>query len=255
MRGLKGRVTAVTGGASGIGKATVKRLVEEGSIVAILDKNATGAKAYAAELTGQGYSAIGIGVDVAVESEVEAAFRMVGERYGSLGALVACAGIFLPDQDSRVDTLEQRVWNHIIDVNLTGMFLTCKHAIPALRSSGRGGSIICVGSPTGLYGLAPQTSAYSSSKGGIAGMARAMAVGHAPEKIRVNVVLPGVVLTAIADPEQLKPFLKMLPMQRAAEPDEIASVIAFLASDDSSFMTGSLVYCDGGVTAGSPILD
>jgi len=86
-------------------------------------------------------------------------------------------------------------------------------------------------------------------------MARAMAVGYASEKIRVNVVLPGVVLMAIADPEKLKPYLKMLPMQRAAEPEEIASVIAFLASDDSSFMTGSLVYCDGGVTADSPIPD
>jgi NAD(P)-dependent dehydrogenase (short-subunit alcohol dehydrogenase family) len=254
MRGLKGLVTAVTGAASGIGKATARRLVEEGSTVAILDKNSVGAKAYASELTGLGYSAIGVGVYVSVESEVEAAFRVVTERCGSLGALVACAGIFLPDQDSRVDTLEQHVWDHIIDVNLAGMYLTCKYAIPAMRKSGRGGSIVCVGSPTGLYGLAPQTSAYSSSKGGIAGMAT-MAVGYAPERIRVNVVLPGVVLTAIANHEQLKPYLKMLPMQRAAEPEEIASVIAFLASDDSSFMTGSLVYCDGGVTAGSPILE
>ncbi len=224
-------------------------------MVAILDKNSVGAESYAAELTSLGFSAIGVGIDVSVESEVAAAFKTVIERCGQLGALVACAGIFLPNQDSRVDTLERRVWDHIHEVNLTGMYLTCKHAIPVMRKSGRGGSIICVGSPTGIYGLAPQTSAYSSSKGGIAGMARAMAVGYAPENIRVNVVLPGVVLTAIANHEQLKPFLKMLPMQRAAEPEEIASVIAFLASDDSSFMTGSLVYCDGGVTAGSPVLD
>jgi NAD(P)-dependent dehydrogenase (short-subunit alcohol dehydrogenase family) len=209
------------------------------------------ARKVAKELANKNAEVIAVEVDVGDEARVEAAFKRVVKQFGRLDRLVAGAGIFLPDRDARVDALDKEVWDAIIGVNLTGMFLTCKHGIGAIRKTAKTGAVVCISSPTGTYGLSPETSAYASSKGGIVGMVRTMAVGYAPD-IRINVIMPGVVLSPIADPEQLKPFLKVIPLQRAARADEIASVIAFLASDESSFMTGSVVYSDGGVTAGAP---
>jgi len=255
MRGLKGKIIAITGGASGIGNATVKRLAEEGARLAILDLNGDGAKAEAEAIRASGGDAIGIGCDVSKQDQVIAAFEIIDTTYGRLDVLVACAGINMPDDDGKIDEFSLETWQKMMDINFTGMMMCCHNAVPLIRKTGKGGAIVCVGSPTGVYGLAPHHTAYSSSKAGIAGMSRAMAVGYGKENIRVNTVMPGVVFSGIASPEVLRPFLNMVPMRRAAQADEVAASIAFLASDDASFTTGSFLYCDGGVSAGSPILE
>jgi NAD(P)-dependent dehydrogenase (short-subunit alcohol dehydrogenase family) len=133
-------------------------------------------------------------------------------------------------------------------------YLVCKYGIGAIQSTAGAGAVVCIGSPTGAYGIAPQTAAYSASKAGIVGIARLMAIEFARHNIRVNVVLPGTTRTSIVkDLALFDQFADQIPLGRIARPEEIASVIAFLASDDASYVTGSLVYADGGMTAGTVV--
>jgi NAD(P)-dependent dehydrogenase (short-subunit alcohol dehydrogenase family) len=254
MRGLKGKIAAVTGAASGIGEAAARRLAEEGCKVAILDRNSEGAAAVAQSITGSGATAIAITCDVGDEASVEGAFRKVVESFGRLDILVSNAAVFSAERDGKIDTLDQSVWDEIVRVNLTGMYLACKHGVRMIKATAKTGAVVCTGSPTGMFGVTPASSAYSSSKGGIFGMARVMAVDYAPDGIRVNVVIPGFTLTPIvaelvADPKVLEWNVKNIPMKRGAQPAEIAAAIAFVASDDASYMTGSFMFVDGGLTA------
>ncbi len=254
MRGLKGKIAAVTGAGSGIGRAAALRLGEEGCLLAILDVNAASAEATAADIRTAGGQAIAITVDVSKEAEVEAAFGKVLEAYRRLDILVSNAGIFSATRDGKVHQLEQPVWDEIVGVNLTGMFLACKHGVEAIRATAKQGAVVITGSPTGILGVTPASIAYSSSKGGVHGMARVMAVDYAPEGIRVNVVVPGFTLSPIvaelvADPAVLEPLVRSIPLKRGAQPEELSGAIAFLASDDASYMTGSLMFVDGGLTA------
>ena len=254
MRGLKGKIAAVTGAGSGIGRAAALRLGEEGCRLALLDRNAASAEATAADIRQAGGEAIAITVDVAKEAEVEAAFAKVLGIYGRLDVLVSNAGIFSAARDGKVHGLEQPVWDEIVGVNLTGMYLACKHGVAAIRATAKQGAVVMTGSPTGMFGVTPASIAYSSSKGGVHGMARVMAVDYAPEGIRVNVVVPGFTLSPIvaelvADPAVLEPLVRSIPMKRGAQPEELSGAIAFLASDDASYMTGSLMIVDGGMTA------
>lgn len=254
MRGLKGKIAAVTGAGSGIGQAAAERLGEEGCKVAVLDWNIDGARKTIEHITKAGGEAIAIKVDVANEAEVEAAFKEIVAKYGRLDILVSNAGIFSGERDSKVDSLRKEVWDEIVGVNLTGMYLSCKHGVAAIKKTAGKGAVVLTGSPTGMSGCTPANIAYGSSKGGVHGLSRVMAVDHAPEGIRVNVVVPGFTLTPIvrelvADPRVYEWQIQNIPLRRGAEPNEIAGAVAFLASDDASYMTGSFMFVDGGLTA------
>jgi NAD(P)-dependent dehydrogenase (short-subunit alcohol dehydrogenase family) len=253
MRGLKGKIAAVTGAGSGIGRGGALRLAEEGCKVAVIDWNGPSAEKTAADIKAAGGEAIAIKADVSKENEISAAFRKVVDTYKRLDILVSNAGIFSATRDGQVHALDKEVWDEIVGVNLTGMYLACKYGVQAIRDTAKKGAVVITGSPTGMFGVTPASIAYSSSKGGVHGMARVMAVDFAPD-IRVNVVVPGFTLSPIvaelvADPAVLEPLVRSIPLKRGAQPEELAGAIAFLASDEASYMTGSIMMVDGGLTA------
>ena len=254
MRGLKGKVAAVTGAGSGIGQAAAMRLAEEGCKVAVIDWKPDAAADTLARIEAAGGTGVALSADVGNEAEVEAAFGQVIGAFGRLDILVANAGVFYAARDGKVDGLSKAVWDEIVGSNLTGMYLSCKHGVAAIRATARRGAVVITGSPTGMLGVTPASTAYSSSKAGVHGLSRVMAVDYAQDGIRVNVVVPGFTLAPlvrelVADPAVYEWNVKNIPMRRGAEPEEIAGAVAFLASDDASYMTGSFVVVDGGLTA------
>jgi NAD(P)-dependent dehydrogenase (short-subunit alcohol dehydrogenase family) len=254
MRGLKGKVAAVTGAGSGIGQAAAMRLAEEGCKVAVIDWKRAAAEATCARIGEAGGTAMAVTADVGSEDDVAAAFKAVVEGFGRLDILVSNAGVFSAERDGKVDTLPKAVWDEMVSSNLTGMYLACKHGIAAIKATAGGGAVVITGSPTAMLGVTPASIAYSSSKGGVHALARVMSVDYAQEGIRVNVVIPGFTLSPlvrelVADPKVYEWNVKNIPMRRGAEPDEIAGAVAFLASDDASYMTGSFITVDGGLTA------
>ncbi len=254
MRGLGGKIAAVTGAGSGIGQAAAMRLAEEGCRVAVLDWNGDSAEKTADAIWKAGGDVLPLKVDVSQEAEVKGAFDAIVRHFGRLDILVSNAGIFSGARDNKVDGLDKAVWDEIVGVNLTGMYLSCKHGVAAIKATAGKGAVVLTGSPTGMSGCTPANIAYGSSKGGVHGLSRVMAVDHAPEGIRVNVVVPGFTLTPIvrelvADPKVYEWQVQNIPLKRGAEPTEIAGAVAFLASDDASYMTGSFMFVDGGLTA------
>lgn len=246
---LAGKRALVTGAASGIGRATSIRFATEGALVACLDVHEAGAQATAAEI---GPAALPYRCDVRRETDVEAAVHAAVERFGGLDVVVANAGIEHP-RDARVDSLELEVWEETIRTNLTGVFLTCKHGVQALFAAG-GGSLICTASGTSLYGLAPGQDAYSASKAGVLGLARVLAHDLARHGVRVNAVVPGFTLTGMADKVVanagwLERAVAGIPLGRPGTPEEVASMMVFLASDESSYAVGGIFVVDGGKTA------
>lgn len=247
---LRGKRALVTGAASGIGLATARRLVAEGATVGVLDRDEQLAAAAAAH---SGGAVQPLAADITDEDQVAAAVRAFTDATGGLDIAVANAGIQLFGEDRRAHELDLSVWQRTVDVNLTGTFLTCKHALAAMRVSG-GGSLVITGSPTGLYGVAPGFSAYSASKAGTHGLMRVLAVDYAADGIRVNAVIPGttdtpLVSSHLADPAVVDGIARTLPLGRPGTGEEVAAVIAFLASDDASYATGGFYAVDGGMTA------
>lgn len=254
MRGLKGKVAVVTGAGSGIGRAIAERLCEEGCRVAALDWNQENVEEAAAGMVDAGGEAMTLHVDISDETAVEAAYKAIVARFGQVDIVCSNAGIFSAERDGKVDDLPKSVWDEVVGVNLTGMYLACKHGVAAIKATAGKGAVVLTGSPTGILGCTPASTAYSSSKAGVHGLSRVMAVDYAQEGIRVNVVIPGFTLSPlvrelVADPEVYEWNVKNIPMRRGAEPDEIAGAVAFLASDDASYMTGSFITVDGGLTA------
>lgn len=251
---LEGKRALVTGAASGIGRATALRFAVEGARVALIDTNAEGLAEVAAEIgSAERDRVAALVADVTDAAAVEHAIGAAVDAFGGLDVIVANAAINFPDQAARVHELELEVWRRTIEVNLTGVFLTCKYALRALLRSG-GGSVVCTGSPTGLRGSSPQHGAYSASKAGVMALTRVMAAEYADDGIRVNSIVPGFTETpfvkrALANPEVREAIVGQIPLRRPAAPDEIASMIVFLASDESSYATGSLFIVDGGATA------
>ncbi|WP_213454532.1 3-oxoacyl-ACP reductase [Rhizomonospora bruguierae] len=244
---LDGRVAVVTGAGSGIGLASARRLASEGARVVCVDVNPRGGKELADELGGEF-----VACDVADEAQVRDLFDGVAERHGRIDIAVNNAGISPPDDDSILVTgLE--AWERVLRVNTTSVYLCCKYVIPHMRRQGRG-SIINTASFVALMGAATSQIAYTASKGGVLAMTRELGVQFAREGIRVNALCPGPVATPLLlelfakDPERAARRLVHVPMGRFAEPGEIAAAVAFLASDDASFMTAAEFVVDGGIT-------
>jgi NAD(P)-dependent dehydrogenase (short-subunit alcohol dehydrogenase family) len=247
MQRLQDRVAVVTGGASGIGLATARRLAQEGAKVVIADLDETTGKDVAEEVGG-----LFVRTDVTSEDDVRGMYSFAHQAYGSVDIAFNNAGISPPDDDSILSTgLE--AWRRVQEVNLTSVYLCCKYVIPYMRSQGRG-SIINTASFVAVMGAATSQISYTASKGGVLAMSRELGVQFAREGIRVNALCPGPVDTPLLqelfakDPERAARRLVHIPMGRFAEASEIAAAVAFLASDDSSFITASEFLVDGGIS-------
>ena len=244
---LKNKVALITGAGSGIGLATTKCFVAEGARVILSDiKKAPKEKPYGRKIFF--YQA-----DVSKVQEVETLFRIAIHRFGRLDILVNNTGIVLAKKIPET-TIEE--WDHLMDVNLKSVFLCSKAAIPIMKRQ-RTGVIVNVASELGLVG-GSEMAAYCASKGGVVQLTRAMAIDHASDHIRVNCVCPGPIetpllekiITAAKNPKKEKAhIIESIPLGRIGKPEEIAGVILFLASDESSFMTGAAVAVDGGWSA------
>jgi NAD(P)-dependent dehydrogenase (short-subunit alcohol dehydrogenase family) len=242
----------VTGAASGIGRATARRFAQEGAHLLLFDRNDEGLES-TAQLIGDADVVTRVG-SVAVEADVAAAVEHATNSFGGLDAVIGVAGIELyAEGDTNVHELDLAVWQRTLDTNLTGMFLTLKHGIRALLASG-GGTVVVTGSPTGLFGFAAGETAYSASKAGCHGLARVCAAEYAKDGIRINVVVPGFIDTPINHPflddhEAVAEVLRGIPLGRPGQPEEVAAMMAWLASDDASYATGGFYMVDGGQTS------
>lgn len=246
---LAGKSALVTGAASGIGRAIADRFLAEGARVAYADRDLEAARAAAA-----GEGALAVGVDIADEASVEAAFAALAEQGLVPDVVVANAGVQLFGQDARTAEVPLEAWRRTLDVNLTGTFLTVKHAVRARLAAGGGGSIICTGSPTGLNGEGADFAAYASSKGGVHSLVRATAQGYAADGIRVNTIVPGytetsLVTTISEDPDARAAIVGRVPLGRPGAPEDVTGIAVYLASDESAYATGAIFRVDGGMTS------
>ena len=247
MERLADRVAIVTGGGSGIGLATVRRLASEGARVVVADVDSDAGKAAADEVDGTF-----VRTDVTDEAEVAAMVAAAVDTYGRLDIAFNNAGISPPDDDS-ILTTGLDAWRRVQDVNLTSVYLCCKAQIPVMQRQGKG-SIINTASFVARMGAATSQISYTASKGGVLAMSRELGVQFAREGIRVNAISPGPVDTPLlrelfaSDPERAARRMVHIPMGRFADATEIAAAVAFLASDDSSFITASEFLVDGGIS-------
>ncbi|GLU46144.1 3-oxoacyl-ACP reductase [Nocardiopsis ansamitocini] len=247
MQRFEGRVAVITGAGSGIGRATALRLAAEGATIVAVDLD-TSAGERIAEETGGSF----IAADVTDEAAVEAVYARTVEAYGSVDVAFNNAGISPPEDDS-ILTTGIDAWRRVQEVNLTSVYLCCKYALPHMREQGRG-AIVNTASFVATMGAATSQISYTASKGGVLALSRELGVQFAREGIRVNALSPGPVNTPLlkelfaADPERAARRLVHVPFGRFAEPEEIAAAVAFLASDDASFITASNFLVDGGIS-------
>lgn len=240
-------MAVITGAGSGIGLATARRFAAEGAKVVCVDLDATSGKAVADEVGG-----LFIQADVTDEDAVREMYETAVAEYGSVDIAFNNAGISPPEDDS-ILTTGLEAWRRVQEVNLTSVYLCCKYAIPHMQRKGKG-SIINTASFVAVMGAATSQISYSASKGGVLAMSRELGVQFAREGIRVNALCPGPVNTPLLqelfakDPERAARRLVHIPLGRFAEPSEIAAAVAFLASDDSSFMTANTFLVDGGIS-------
>ena len=245
-------VALITGGGSGIGKASSLLFAKEGAKVVVVDLKKDTAEATADEIRKAGGDARAFAADVSKAKDAQGMVRFAEKIYGKLNVVFNNAGVFHPNDDSVTNTTEE-IWDLVINVNLKGVFLGCKYAIPALQRAG-GGSIINTASFVAILGAAAPQIAYTASKGGVLSMTREIAVEFARQKIRVNALCPGPVETPLlaellSDPARRQRRLVHIPPGRFAKAEEIASAALFLASDESSYVNGSTFLVDGGITA------
>ncbi|MCC7022396.1 MAG: SDR family oxidoreductase [Thermomicrobiales bacterium] len=250
MGRLDGKIAVITGAASGIGQGAARAFAREGATVGLIDRNAEALAATAGEI---GDAALPLVTDVTDEASIAAAFDEVRRRHGRLDVLYTCAAVQLIGEDAPVHELDIDVWQRTHDVNLRGVFLTCKHGVRLMMESGEGGSIINTGSPTGLTMSGAGWHAYSSSKAGVMALTRIMAADYAPYGIRVNGIVPGTIATTLTkplidDPETYAKLVAGHPIGRVGTPEDMVGIALFLASDESKFATGSHFFVDGGLS-------
>ena len=249
---VKDKVALVTGAGAGIGKASALLLAREGATVGVADFDAAAAEETTAIIRKAGGEAISVGGDVSVEPDCAGMVEAVLARWGRLDILCNIAGVVL---GGILDKTTDREWNASMDVNLRSIYLCSKHAIPLMKSSG-GGSIVNMASVAGLMGV-KNRAAYSASKGGVIALTKSMAIDYVEDGIRVNSICPGTVdspslqkrLDALPDPVAARrDFTDRQPMKRFGRPEEIAYAVLFLCSDESSFITGTEIIVDGGMS-------
>jgi NAD(P)-dependent dehydrogenase (short-subunit alcohol dehydrogenase family) len=247
MQRLQDRVVVVTGAGSGIGLASVRRLAAEGANVVAVDIDEVAGKTAAAEAGGTFIAA-----NVADEDQVRELFDSVAQQFGRIDVAFNNAGVSPPEDDS-ILTTGIDTWRRVQEINLTSVYLCCKYVLPHMQRQGKG-SIINTASFVAILGAATSQVSYTASKGGVLAMSRELGVQFAREGIRVNALCPGPINTPLlqslyaADPERAARRLVHVPMGRFGEPEEIAAAVAFLASDDSSFITAAQFLVDGGIT-------
>ena len=252
MARLQGKVAVITGAGSGIGRVAASLFAAEGAQVVVADVMGDHAEAAVADIEGAGGTATAVTVDVSDEAQVGAMIDRAVSAYGGVHVLFNNAGIFPADDGGILDTPPD-TWEKVMEVNLKGVWLGCRAAVPAMLDSG-GGSIINVASFVALVGAATAQMAYTASKGGVLAMTRELAVEYARKGIRANSICPGPIETPLlaellSDPARRHRRLVHIPMGRFGRPEEIAKAALFLASDDASFVTGSALVVDGGITA------
>ena len=244
---LVGRVAVVTGGASGIGLATIRRLASEGAKVVVADVDPAAGQEAAAEVDG-----IFVRTDVSNADDVTNLYQVAHDSFGRIDVAFNNAGISPPEDDS-ILTTDIDAWRRVQEVNLTSVYLCCQKVIPYMQAQGKG-SIINTASFVAVLGSATSQISYTASKGGVLAMTRELGVQFAREGIRVNALCPGPVNTPLLkelfakDPERAARRLVHVPLGRFGEPEEMAAAVAFLACDDSSFMTASSFLVDGGIS-------
>ncbi|MGC5039835.1 SDR family NAD(P)-dependent oxidoreductase [Streptomyces sp. DT190] len=246
-RRFEGYGVLVTGGARGIGAATARRLAREGARVLVADQDPAAATHTARTLNEEGLLAEGIACDVAGQEAVEAAVAHAVDAFGALDVLVNCAAHCSPDAPRFEDEPDES-WARDLDVTLTGAYRCCRAALPHLAASGRG-AIVSIGSVNGLQDFGNH--AYSAAKAGLGSLTRTLA-GHAAARgVRVNLVAPGTVRTSAWEgrDEDLRAVRGLYPLGRVGEPEDIAAAVAFLASSDAAWITGTTLVVDGGLTA------
>ncbi|MGB0932317.1 MAG: glucose 1-dehydrogenase [Chitinophagales bacterium] len=249
---LKNKVALITGASSGIGKATAILFAQEGAKVVLVDVNDKGGRETLAEIEAAGNEAVYIHADVSKAEDCEAMVAFAEKTYNKLNVLFNNAGIMHSDDGNAMST-DEKVWDLTMNINVKGVFFGCKYGIPALQRAG-GGSVINTASFVALLGAATPQIAYTASKGAVLSMTRELAVIHARENIRVNALCPGPLRTKLLmdflnTEEKKQRRLVHVPMGRFGEAEEMAKAVLFLASDDSSFTTGTEFLVDGGIRA------
>ncbi len=250
---LAGKVAFVTGAGMGIGREASRLFAAEGASVVVADIDGEAAKETVRQVESAGGRALAVTGDVAVEADVA---RMIGDgagRFGALHVLYNNAGVLWKDRDRSVLETDERWWDRVMAINLKSVFWVTKHGIPRLQAAG-GGSVIVMGSVSALVGFTRAQDAYTAAKGALISLTKSLAIQFARDRVRCNIIHPGIVDTPLQAPyltdELRREFQTGIPLGRIAEPREIAAVALFLASDESSYMTGAELVVDGGFTAG-----
>lgn len=248
MERFAGQAALVTGAARGMGAAIASAFAEEGASVLLFDRDATGIDRVRSQLRDAGGCAVSVAGDVAVRADVRRGVGAAVAEWGRLDIVIAQAGIgnLVP-----LDQIDDECWRQMLDVNLGGVFLTVQEGARAMRD---GGAIVVTAS-TNAFFVEAHTAHYSASKGGVRTFVRAAALDLAPRGIRINVIHPGIIRTPLASwinehPRAASAYLERVPLKRFGNPDEVAKVALFLASDAASYMTGADVVVDGGVSLG-----
>ena len=249
---LEGKVALITGGASGMGKVASSMFASEGAKVVLTDVSDEAGQGVAAEITQAGGQAAFVHADISKESDARDMVEAAVSRFGKLDVLYNNAGIML-STDGSVDTTEESVWDKTLAINVKGVAFGCKYGVPAMIASG-GGSIINVASFVAWMGAATSQTAYTASKGAVLAMTREIAVEYARKGVRCNALCPGPIDTPLlaellSDPARRQRRFVHIPMGRLGQAEELAKAALFLASDDSSYMTGASLIVDGGITA------